>query len=61
MSLFVGNVSRNATFKDLDRAFTKHGECKIELRVSEWERRRESGIAKLIETRAGFHDEGIKF
>jgi RNA recognition motif. len=33
MSLFVGNVSRNVSEKDLEKAFSKYGDCKLELRV----------------------------
>lgn len=33
MSLFIGNLSRDASESDLQKAFEVHGECKIKLRV----------------------------
>jgi RNA recognition motif-containing protein len=34
MSLFVGNISRNVSFKDLEREFSRYGECRVDLRVT---------------------------
>ena len=33
MSLFVGNISRNISLKDLEEEFNKFGMCKINHRV----------------------------
>lgn len=33
MSLFVGNISRNVSYKDLDKQFVYYGPCKIDQRV----------------------------
>jgi RNA recognition motif-containing protein len=34
MSLFVGNVSRNASYKDIENEFKRFGECRVDLRGS---------------------------
>lgn len=34
MSLFVGNISKNVDYKDLDKSFSFYGSCKINKRVS---------------------------
>jgi pyridoxal phosphate enzyme (YggS family) len=33
MSLFVGNVSKHVTMKEIENLFKKYGKCKIDLRV----------------------------
>lgn len=33
MSLFVGNVSKNVSSRDLEKAFGKYGDCEVDLRV----------------------------
>ncbi len=34
MSLFVGNVSKNVTEKEIDHVFREFGPCKIDFRVT---------------------------
>lgn len=34
MSLFIGNVSKHVTHRELENLFKKYGKCKIDLRVT---------------------------
>lgn len=44
MSLFVGNISKNVDFKDLDKSFSYYGSCKINKRVGDFRREADDSI-----------------